>query len=197
MLLFEPKRWWRRKDLGSTTDLDSGQVSRVVKRLLALGLLEEENQLVRPREPGALLDAWDDEYRFDRHEVLRGHVSGTGVELSHTLETRLAEVSACDAFTGLPAAWVMQGFARFRLNSVYVDADPYRVADEIGLRVNERGANVQLIFPDDLGVFAGARPLESLMCVAPVQAYLDLKHLPERAVEAAAHLRKRGLWNYP
>lgn len=195
VMLLEPGRWWRRKELGTVTDLDSGHVSRIVRRLLDLGLLEEEGQLVRPLEPSRLLDAWEDEYRFDRHEVLLGHVSGAGIELSRTLEERLVEADGRHAFTGLAAAWALEGFARFRLNSVYVDGDPHRVAEEIGLRVNDRGANVQLIVPDDLGVFTGARSVEGLMCVAPVQAYLDLKHLPERAAEAADRLRERGLWS--
>lgn len=195
VMLLEPGRWWRRKDLSETTDLDSGQVSRVVKRLLELGLLEEDGPLVRPGNPDALLDAWEDEYRFDRHEIVRGHISGSGIELSRILEKRLGEVGSRHAFTGLPAAWAIERFARFRLNSVYIDDDPHRVAEQIGMRVNERGANVQLISPDDLGVFAGAHSIEDLMCVAPVQAYLDLKHLPERAAEAASDLRARGLWN--
>ncbi|HEX6154061.1 MAG TPA: type IV toxin-antitoxin system AbiEi family antitoxin [Solirubrobacterales bacterium] len=195
IMLLEPQRWWRRKDLASATGLDSGQVSRVVRRLLKDRLLEERENQLRPFDPDALLDAWKDEYRFDRHEVLLGHVSGAGVELSREIEKRLEEIGRPHAFTGLAAAWALDGFARFRLNSVYVEGDPYVIAEEIGLRLNERGANVQLIAPNDVGVFAGAREAEGISCVSPVQAYLDLNHLPERAKEAAESLRERGLWN--
>lgn len=195
LMLLAPHRWWRRKDLVSAAELDSGQVSRVIKRLLMDRLLEEQGHELRPRDPDALLDAWQDEYRFDRHEILRGHMSGTGIELSRALEERLEDASHRFAFTGLPAAWAFDRFAGFRLNSVYVQGDPHTVAEAIGLRVNERGANVQLIAPDDAGVFAGARKVEGLSCVAPVQAYLDLRHLPERAGEAAEDLRHRGLWS--
>lgn len=193
VMLLEPQRWWRRKDLVSATGLDSGQVSRVVKRLLADRLLEERENELRPRDPSALLDAWEDEYRFDRHEILRGHVSGSGIELSRFLEARLTEVGGRHAFTGLAAAWALQGFARFRLNSVFVDGNPLEIAEQVGMRVNDRGANVQLIFPDDAGVFIGSREVQGLQCVAPVQAYLDLRHLPERAGEAADHLREGGV----
>lgn len=194
-MLLEPQRWWRRKDLVSATDLDSGQVSRVVKRLLVDRLLEQRENELRPRDPDALLDAWEDQYRFDRHEILRGHVSGSGIELSRFLEERLSDIGARHAFTGLTAAWALQGFARFRLNSVFVDGDPLEIAEQVGVRVNERGANVQLIAPDDAGVFTGSREIQGLQCVAPVQAYLDLGHLPERAAEAASNLREGGLWN--
>jgi hypothetical protein len=196
LMLLDPERWWQRKELSTAADLNSGQVSRVVRRLLDEGLVEQqEDYLVRPRHPQALLDAWEDEYRFDRHQVLRCHMSGTGIELSRRLEEGLSEGETGHAFTGLAAAWALRGFARFRLNSVFVREDPHEIAIRLGLRMNERGSNVQLIFPDDAGVFIGAQVVQELTCVAPVQAYLDLKHLPERAAEAAENLRERGLWN--
>lgn len=195
IMLLEPSRWWRRKEIVGATDLNSGQVSRVVKRLLDERLLEQRENEIRPRDPVALLEAWEEEYRFDRHQILRGHASGAGIELARTLGERLGENGLPHAFTGLPAAWAFDAFARFRLNSLYVLGDPHEVAEQLELRIHERGANVQLIVPDDIGVFAGSRRVEGLVCVSPVQAYLDLKHLPERAPEAAESLRERGLWN--
>ena len=85
------------------------------------------------------------------------------------------------------------GGAAFRLSTIYVDGDPRDAADTVELRCNERGANVQLVGPDDAGVFAGRRKVEHLPIVSPVQAYLDLLSLPERADEAAQHLRTEGL----
>jgi hypothetical protein len=79
---------------------------------------------------------------------------------------------------------------------VYVQGDPRDAADAIEMRRNERGANVQLIGPDDRGVFDGQRDIDELPCVVPVQVYLDLLALPERAREAAEELRHSGeLWN--
>ncbi len=67
--------------------------------------------------------------------------------------------------------------------------------DALELRRNDRGANVQLIGPDDRGVFDGGGDADGLPCVARVQVYLDLLHLPERATEAAEELRAgNGLW---
>ena len=39
-------------------------------------------------------------------------------------------------------------------------------------------------------------PHDGLNCVAPVQVYLDLLHLPERADEAARHLRAHQLQHH-
>jgi hypothetical protein len=194
-LLISPQRWWRQKEIADVTGLDDGQVSRTVARLREEELLDELEHRFRPRDPLLLLDAWAAVYRFDRHERVYGHISGSGIELTHELAGKLADAGVAHAFTGLPAAWLLNRFARFRLNSVYVKGDPLEMADEIGLRLEERGANVQLLVPDDEGVFSGKHKLDDVTCVSPPQAYVDLIHLPERAPEAAAELRRGGLWD--
>jgi hypothetical protein len=52
---------------------------------------------------------------------------------------------------------------------------------------------VQLIGSDDSGIFIGEEDQDGLNCVTTAQTYLDLLHLPERAPEAAEHLRDRYL----
>lgn len=194
-LLLEPTRWWRQKDLAKSTHLDPGHVSRVVHRLQDEQLLERRGPQMRPRDPELLLDAWADAYRFDRHDIITGHHSGAGVELARELDTQLSGVVSEYAFTGLPAAWVHDKFAQFRIVTVYVSGDPRAAADAVGLRRNAKGANVQLVGPDDRGVFDGKERVQDLPCVAPIQIYLDLLHLPERATEAAERLREGGeLW---
>ncbi|WP_210494896.1 type IV toxin-antitoxin system AbiEi family antitoxin [Patulibacter sp. SYSU D01012] len=194
-LLLDPTRWWRQKDLSDSTDLDPGRVSRIIKRLAEGQLLERDGSLLRPRDPDLLLDAWAEEYRFDRHDIQTGHLTGTGLQLAQDVHDRLERAGVDHALTGLPAAYALDGFARFRLISVYVAGDPRDAADALELRRNDRGANVQLIGPDDRGVFDGSGNVDGLPCVAPVQVYLDLLHLPERAAEAAQELRAgNSLW---
>ncbi len=193
LLLLDPWRWWRQADLAETARLDDGHVSRIVRRLDADALLDREHNRLRPRDPDLLLDAWADDYRFDRHDLVVGHMTGSGIELARQLHQGLSEHGVGHAFTGLPAAWALSRFVRFRLNSVYVDDDPRDAAQALDLRRNEAGANVQLIGPDDHGVFDGQREVAGLPCVSPVQTYLDLGHLPERANEAARQLREDGL----
>lgn len=188
-LLLDPARWWRQKDLADTTGLDDGNVSRIVRRLDDEALLQRRERELRPRDPGLLLDAWAQDYRFDRHQAVFGHLSGGGMEIARELDERLVDATVVHAFTGLPAAWAMSHFATFRLTSVYVEGDPYSIAEGAEMRLGEKGANVQLLGPDDDGVFAGGKKFDGLPCVAPVQAYLDLLSLPERSREAADRLR--------
>lgn len=192
-LLLEPKRWWRQKDLVVATQLDDGNVSRVVRRLDEEALLERRDRELRPRDPDLLLDAWAQEYRFDRHDAIAGHISGSGIEVARSLAANLAKRQVDHAFTGLPAAWAVDRFARFRLTTVYVDGDPRDVVEQLDIREGPKGANVQILGPDDAGVLAGEQDRDGMRCVSTVQIYLDLLHLPERAGEAAQHLRDRHL----
>jgi hypothetical protein len=196
-LLGDPRRWWRQKDLAGATGLDDGSVSRVVRRLDEEHLLERRGgHELRPRDPALMLDAWAHDYRFDRHDIVPGHVSGSGIEVARRVADRLKAQDIHHAFTGLPAAWAMDRFAQFRLNTVYVEGDPRFAAEKIEMRLGPKGANVQLVGPDDSGIFIGEEDQDRLNCVTAAQTYLDLLHLPERAPDAAEHLRARYLKDY-
>ncbi|MBF6618961.1 MAG: hypothetical protein ITG02_01860 [Patulibacter sp.] len=194
-MLADPRAWWRQKDLAASTALDDGRISRIVRRLDDERLLERRGPELRPADPELLLDAWADTYRFDRHDIVLGHASGNGIELSHELSARLDALHIGHSLTGLPAAWLLDRFASFRLTTIYVEGDPRDVAERLELRQNQRGANVQLVGPDDAGVVMHGRKIDGMPVVSPAQVYLDLLALPERAREAAEHLRgERKLW---
>src|ERR1700677_1820338 len=80
-MLLDPERWWRQKDLADVTGLDDGSISRVVRRLDEELLIERNGHQLRPQDPGLLLDAWAHDYRFDGHDILPCHLSGTGMEI--------------------------------------------------------------------------------------------------------------------
>ncbi|MDA8024939.1 MAG: type IV toxin-antitoxin system AbiEi family antitoxin [Actinomycetota bacterium] len=192
-LLLEPKHWWRQRSLVHATGLDDGSVSRVVRRLEDEMLLERRGLELRPRDPAVLLDAWAQDYRFDKHDIVTGHLSGSGIELSSKIAKQLHGLGVHHAFTGRAAAWALDRFAQFRLSTVYIDADLQEIAEKLGMRLDARGANVQIVRPNDSGVFAEEADYGGVRCVSPVQVYLDLLHLPERSTEAAEHVRSLHL----
>ena len=195
-LLIEPGRALHQRELARVAGLDEGFTSRIVHKLEADGLVERDAEgALHVTNPDLLLDAWRETYDFSKHQILRGHVS------SRTSEEGLREIVATftkkklrSAVTGLGAAWFMTQFAGFRVMTVYVAEEPSEVAlKAVGFRPEERGANTWLVVPTDAGVFDGAQEREGVLCVHPVQAYVDLKGQPERAEEAATELRKRFL----
>lgn len=128
---------------------------RIVHQLNDELVLERRGPELRRRGAGLLLDACSQDYRFSVHDIISAHVGGDGMEVARTLSRQLDDAEVHHAFTGLPAAWVIDQFARFRLKSVYVNADPRGVADRLKLRQPTRGSNVQLAGPSDVGGFAG------------------------------------------
>lgn len=195
VLLLDPIRWWRQVDVVRVTRLTSGTVSKVVSRLDEDDLLERrEDGAIRPRDSAELLDAWADEYSFDRHHSLRAHLTNSaGIALMRRVAVDLDKHAVEYAMTRLAGAWLLDGFAQFRLVSVYVNADPESVLKTLGARITTRGPNIEVVYPDDVGVFEGAESVSAVAVVAPVQAYLDLLDGPERSADAAMHLRSTRL----
>ena len=192
-MLEDPKRWWRQVNLVEATSLDDGNVSRSCDASMTIfcsNAVSENCVHVTPLYCSML-----GRRNTDSVFTMFSPLTSAGRVLSSRVlsPSRLKSLDVPHAFTGLPAAWALEGFASFRLVTVYVDADPREVADSLDIRVSPKGANIQLVGPNDSGVFAGAQEREGLCCVAPVQVYLDLLQLPERANEAAQHLRAHTL----
>ena len=192
-MLVNQDRATRQRALADAIGLDEGYVSRVVGRLIEMGLLERHDSGVRVTDANRLLDAWRDEYRFDRHSVIQGHIAvAAGESVIQRAARTLAQSDMGYAVTGLAAAWYWTRFARFRLSTVYLKHSPSNeLLETLGFRENPRGANTWLVVPQDESVFDGCRNLDGVCCVHPVQVYLDLKSHPERAAEAAEEIRDR------
>ena len=195
-LLLDPTRFISQRDLARVTGVDEGLTSRIVRKLEEGALLlRNDRGEVRPREPGLLLDAWRETYDFEKNGILRGYViARSGPELLRRLADILEERRVHYAMTGLGAAWLATRFASFLTASVYLQDPPHEdLLEGLDFRREDRGANVWLVVPADAGVFDGEEAHDGIRCVSAVQVYLDLKGHPERAPEAAEHLRRELL----
>ena len=194
-LLLDPGATFRQQELADLTDLNPGYVSRVVRKLIAMEIVERHREGIQVTNADRLLDAWHDEYRFDRHTVVRGHVTApVDGSVGQVFGRVLSGSEFRYALTGLAAAWLYSGFAGYRLTTVYVESQlSEAVLGELGFRPEPRGANTWLVVPTDAGVFDGMGRLNGINCVNPVQVFLDLKAHPERSAEAADELRRQLL----
>ena len=74
-LLIHPDTPFSQREIARATDMDEGFVSRLVSRLEQEGfLIRLPNGGVKPKDPGLLLDAWREAYRFSGHTLHQGHV---------------------------------------------------------------------------------------------------------------------------
>ncbi len=196
LLLNDPKRSWRQSELAQESQVGTGYVSRTCKRLEEDRLIERTPEGgIRPRDPNLLLEAWRSQYDLRRHDIREGHVaSHSGEELSRRLVEACEDLSITFALTGLAAAWLLAPFAGYRLLTAYLRKPASdKLLKKLNWHEEKRGANLWLIRPNDEGVFHGAQAIAGAECVSPVQAYLDMHGMPERAEEAAEHLRKERL----
>ena len=196
LLLMEPDKAIRQNNLASSTGLDKGHTSRIIGKLLESDFVKRGVEGISLTNRSELLEAWRDEYKFNRHHIVRGHIAARGGDrLVSSIAETLSKVEQDYAATALPAAWLWTGFAGFRLATVYLSTAPSTgLKNDLGFREEPRGANTWLVVPNDEGVFDGAEVVDGIRCVHPVQVYVDLKDQPERASEAAAELRERLLW---
>ena len=191
-LLMDPAQPLTQREIARATGLDEGFVSRLVGRLEHDDYLMRDDQgALKPKDPGLLLDAWRDAYRFDKHAIRKGHVvARSGDALLQFAADVLAEQGIDYAATGLAGAWALTRFAAFRLTTIFVPADPSpAILERLGFREEERGANLWLVVPNDQGVFHGAMVKDGLRCAHPAQIYVDLKDQRARAPESAERLR--------
>ena len=101
-----PSESVRQRALASTTGLNEGYVSRVVKKLVEMDLVERDERGIRVTDANRLLDAWHDEYRFDKHTVIRGHSTvAFGESIIQGIARTLSDRGVPYAATGLAAAW--------------------------------------------------------------------------------------------
>ncbi len=196
-LLLEPEKAVSQAELVLRSGLDKGRVSRIVRRLEADGHLRREGQAFRCVDPMALLESWRDVYDFDRYRITRGIVGGRGSEeVVQRLADALKKQRVRYAMTGLAGAFFLAEFAMFRIVTVLLEGpvEP-SLLTELRFQEEARGANVWLAVPDDDGPFMGVRTRQGMACAHPMQVYLDLKALPERATDASAELRRRVLFH--
>ena len=190
------------RELAKETRLNETYVGRVVREL------ERENLLTRDKETNAvhapdldlLLDAWRENYEFEKHSITYAFAAQRTGEATMRFVAEGLENNGIEyAATGLAGAWLLTNFAAFRTAVFYVNEIPS--SDLLRkLKINEQprsGANVWLVFPNDEGVLKGISEKQNIVCAHPVQIYMDLKDQPERASEAAESVRREYLdWKH-
>lgn len=184
---------WTQHQLADHTGLDKGHASRVLKEMKGQGLVHQKGEEYFAYSRKTLLNAWHAQYDFTKHTIIKGVMA---VRSGQDGIARIVEALGPDdyAATGLAGAWFHDQFAMFRTATVYLKSAPSEAfLSELHFREGDRGANTWLVLPNDEGVFEGSEEVNGVVCAHPVQVYLDLKGHPERAPEAADHLRQTHL----
>lgn len=196
--LINPEIALTQRELAKKTGLNETLVGRVVRELEQANLLtrNKESNAVHSENPGLLLDAWAENYQFDKHLIIPGFsAQRTGEATMRFVGERLENNKVEYAATGLAGAWLLTHFAGFRTATFYLkDIPSTSLLKELKITEQSRsGSNVWLVVPNEDGVFEGISNRDGIRCVHPVQVYLDLKFHPERSMDAAKEVRNEYL----
>ncbi len=209
VVLSEPDREWRVKDLATEARVSLGQAFNVKTMLLGAEFVNElgkgPGRRFRLAKPEELLLEWAANYSYTTN-TLTGYYS---FDDTRTLERRLAEYCRTNnityAFTLTSGAALVAPMLRYDTAFVYIAGEQDELRTALGLKPVETGPNLMLLEPYDEDVFYGARdvgvevradevpPAPAGRVVSDVQLFLDLKSYKARGEEAANFLLEQKL----
>ncbi len=143
---------------------------------------------VRLVDPQALLEEWVGSYSFRKSRLVDCYTLRDVAEAEAALAEECSRRGWSFALTGFSGAARLLPAVRYQRAMAYVGGAPEELLGSLQLKVVESGANVSLLFPYDEGVFQGARRIDDLDVVSPVQLYLDLRSFRARGEEAAEQI---------
>lgn len=188
VLLTYPYQPWKAIDLAKEAQVSLGMITQVGKKLIEEEWLKKTPQGISLTQPKNLLADWTNNYTIKRN-ILNNYYS-----LKSLQDVEIAIAETCSslnisyALTGFSACNRLAPMVRGQRAMIYISRDIDLVAEKVGLKPVESGANIFLIQPYDVGVFWNAKPIGNLQISDPVQVYLDLKRYPGRGEEAADFL---------
>jgi DNA-binding MarR family transcriptional regulator len=201
VLMSEPGRRWHLVELADQAKVSPSTVHQVLFVLQnhlwvdARGLGPKRVRVLR--EPGALLEAWREEYSLKQYDARSFYGWAKSAE-----ELRAAVTSAIDAAGVKYALTLASGAALVAPYATSVqtlsiiilagaDMDP--VWTKAALEPAEDGANVTVMISKSDAPLLLRREIDGVWVASDVQLYLDLWVSPSRGKEQAEHLRRERL----
>ena len=184
-VLIDSKQLPRIRELAKLADVDPGYVSRVLSLLDTEALIERSSRgsIVRVDWP-RLLKRWAQDSPLTARGTQTTCLAPHGLE---NLQSQLKRLNMRYAITGSLVAAKVAPIAAPRLLTLYAE-DPQRAMSDLGLRTAEAGANVLLIEPTDVGIFADVAKQDGLWFAPLSQVAADLLTSPGRGPAEAEEL---------
>jgi hypothetical protein len=199
VLLNEPSRRWKIREIAKAGEISPGWVSRVVDSLVERGLVEFSRQngvaLLRGED---MLKEWADIYDWHRNKFYHYYC--------HALDFReiLDKISRLNLHKGRmialgfqAGAYLVSPYSTFNQVHLLVDGPSFDmihpdIERQLELEPRKEGANLILVRPYyKYSALFGARKIENWWVVSDVQLYLDLNKYPLRGQEQAEHLLEK------
>jgi DNA-binding transcriptional regulator YhcF (GntR family) len=196
VLVNEPKRAWKIREIARAGGINPGWVSRVVQSLVERGLVmfNRENGVTLLRGED-MIKEWADFYDWRQNKFSYYYCHAFNVEKIMEMISKLNLDSGGQTALGFQAgASLVSTFATFHevhlmIDGRYFDSIRPDIEQQLGLEPRREGANLILVRPYyKYSALFGIRKIKKWFVVSDVQLYLDLKRYPIRGAEQAEHL---------
>ena len=196
ILMDEPNRSWKIREIANFGAINPGWVSRVVNSLVERGLVEFSRDkgvaLLRGED---MLKEWADLYDWRRNKFYYYYCHA--LDSQEVLE-RISELNLDrdkSVALGFQAgAYMVSPYSSFNQVHLVIDGRSFdiirpEVERQLGLEPRREGANLVLVCPHyKYSALFGARKIKKWHVVSDIQLYLDLNRYPLRGQEQAQHL---------
>lgn len=196
VLMDEPNRSWKIREIAKAGDINPGWVSRVVKSLVERGLVKFSRQkgiaLLRGED---MLKEWADLYDWRRNKFYYYYCHA--LNFQGVLE-RISELNLdSDKMIALgfqAGAYLVSPYSTFNQVHLMIDGRSFdmirpEIERQLELESRREGANLILVRPYyKYSALFSARKIKKWLVASDVQLYLDLNRYPLRGQEQAGHL---------
>jgi len=191
VLLCNPGKKWKIKELANESSVSLGQASNVKKILFDCEFISGERGGFSLKEPASLLREWAKNYNYRKNEVREFYSLKSVTDIENALADYCNNRKIKYALTGFSGAVRVKPAVRYNKAMAYVTNLGEDAFTTLSLKSVKSGGNLLLFTPYDDGVFYGSSKMNEIQIVSEIQLYLDLQGFRGRGEEAAEVLYER------
>jgi len=191
VLLCNPGKKWKIKELAAESGVSLGQASNVKRILYDRELVSGERGGFSLKEPAELLRVWADNYDYRKNQIQEFYSLKSLADIENYLAAYCNDRKIKYALTGFSGAARITPAVRYKKAMVYAANLAKEAFSDLSLKAVNSGGNLLLFTPYDDGVFYGSSRFNGIQVASEIQLYLDLQGFRGRGEEAAEMLFER------
>ena len=191
VLLFNPGKKWKIKELSVESGVSLGQASNVKRILFDREFISGKRGGFSLEDPAGLLREWAENYDYRKNNVQEFYSLKSAADIEGALAVYCNNRNIKYTLTGFSGAARIVPAVRYKKAMVYAADLGEEAFSEISLKAVKSGGNLLLFTPYDEGVFYGSSKVDEIQIASETQLYLDIQGYRGRGEEAAEVLYER------
>ena len=191
VLLCNPGRNWKIKELANESGVSLGQASNVKKILYDRELISGERGGFSLEDPALLLRKWAENYDYRKNRIQEFYSLKSIPDIEKLFSKFCNKNGIRYALTGFSGAARIAPAIRYNKAMIYVADFTEELLSDLPVKEVKSGGNLLLFTPYDNGVFYGSSKTNDIQIASKVQLYLDLQGFRGRGEEASEILYER------